>query len=49
MDAFGAHSSMSKQALDSAHVRQGLTDVLLSPSRLYEELRAAGAEGAAPT
>lgn len=49
MDAFEAHSSMSKQALGSAHVRQGLADVLLGPSRLYEDLRAAGVEGAAQT
>lgn len=39
MDAFAAHSSMSKQALDSAKVRDGLRDILLGPARLYEALR----------
>lgn len=45
MDAFAAHSSMSKQALDSDRVRAGLKDVLLGPAHLYEALRAKG-EGA---
>ncbi len=40
MDAFAAHSTMSKQALDSAKVRQGLTEILLGPGKLYETLRA---------
>lgn len=39
IDAFEAHSIMSKQALDSETVRQGLKDVLLGPARLYEALR----------
>jgi type I restriction enzyme R subunit len=39
MDAFAAHSSMSKQALDSERVRNGLRDILLGPARLYEALR----------
>jgi type I restriction enzyme, R subunit len=39
IDAFEAHSVMSKQALDSAEVRQGLKDVLLGPAELYEGLR----------
>ncbi len=39
IDAFEAHSTMSKQALDSAKVREGLKDVLLGPGRLYEALR----------
>ncbi len=43
MDAYAAHSTMSKQALDSAKVRAGLRDVLLGPARLYEALRARGA------
>lgn len=30
---------MSKQALDSAKVREGLKDVLLGPGQLYEALR----------
>jgi len=40
MDAFAAHSVMSRQALDSPKVRQGLKDVLLGPAQLYEALRA---------
>jgi hypothetical protein len=39
MDAFEAHSTMSKQALDSSQVRGGLKDVLLGPGKLYESLR----------
>ena len=39
MDAFAAHSTMSKQALDSERVRNGLKDILLGPARLYEALR----------
>ena len=39
MDAFDAHSVMSKQALDSEHVRSGLRDILLGPGQLYEALR----------
>ena len=31
MDAFAAHSTMSKQALESEKVRSGLKDVLLGP------------------
>jgi len=40
MDALAAHSTMSKQALESARVREGLKDVLLGPAELYEALRA---------
>jgi type I restriction enzyme, R subunit len=40
IDAFAAHSVMSKQALDSEKVRSGLKDVLLGPAQLYEALRA---------
>jgi type I restriction enzyme R subunit len=40
MDAFAAHSTMSKQALDSQRVREGLKDILLGPGQLYEALRA---------
>ncbi len=40
MDAFAAHGTMSKQALDSERVRNGLRDILLGPARLYEALRA---------
>jgi type I restriction enzyme, R subunit len=40
MDAFAAHSAMSKQALESEKVRAGLKEVLLGPAQLYETLRA---------
>lgn len=40
MDALAAHSTMSKQALDSPKVREGLKDILLGPAELYEALRA---------
>lgn len=39
LDAFAAHSTMSKQAIDSEQVREGLKDVLLGPAQLYEALR----------
>jgi type I restriction enzyme, R subunit len=39
MDALAAHSTMSKQALESERVRDGLKDVLLGPAQLYEALR----------
>jgi len=42
MDAFDAHAKMSKQALNSEDVRDGLKDVLLGPGRLYEALREKG-------
>jgi type I restriction enzyme, R subunit len=45
IDAFEAHSVMSKQALDSAEVREGLKEVLLGPGQLYEALKSRGAEG----
>ena len=50
IDAFDAHNVMSKQALDSAKIREGLTDILLGPGQLYEALRNKGgfAEGASP-
>jgi type I restriction enzyme R subunit len=38
IDAFAAHQAMSKQALDSPRVREGLEDVLLGPAQLYEAL-----------
>ena len=34
-----AHSTMSKQVLESERVREGLKDVLLGPAGLYEALR----------
>jgi type I restriction enzyme R subunit len=39
IDAFAAHTTMSKQALDSEKVRSGLRDILLGPAQLYEALR----------
>jgi hypothetical protein len=42
MDALEAHTTMSKQAIDSEKVREGLKDVLLGPAQLYEALRAKG-------
>lgn len=44
MDAFAAHSIMSKQALDSERVRNGLRDILLGPAQLYEALRERAAQ-----
>jgi type I restriction enzyme, R subunit len=40
IDAFDAHTTMSRQALDSERVRDGLKDILLGPAQLYESLRA---------
>lgn len=37
--AMTAHETMSRQALNSAKVREGLRDVLLGPGQLYEERR----------
>jgi type I restriction enzyme R subunit len=42
MDALAAHSIMSKQALDSERVRQGLKEILLGPGQLWEALRSRG-------
>ena len=42
MDALAAHTTMSKQALDSEKVRVGLKDILLGPAKLYEALREQG-------
>ncbi|MCT8004000.1 DEAD/DEAH box helicase family protein [Sphingomonas sanguinis] len=39
IEAFEAHSSLSKQALDSQKVRDGLKEVLLGPAQLYDALR----------
>jgi type I restriction enzyme, R subunit len=44
MDALTAHTTMSKQAIDSEKVREGLKDVLLGPAQLYEALRDKGGE-----
>ena len=40
MGALSAHSTMSKQALESEKVRNGMKDILLGPAQLYEALRA---------
>jgi type I restriction enzyme R subunit len=45
MNASSALSSLSKQALESEHVRSGLKEVLLGPAQLYEALRARDALG----
>jgi type I restriction enzyme R subunit len=39
MGALAANSSLSKQALESEKVRDGLKEILLGPARLYEALR----------
>ncbi|ESS73581.1 hypothetical protein MGMO_15c00020 [Methyloglobulus morosus KoM1] len=44
MDALAAHSTMSKQALESEKVRVGLKDILLGPGQLYEALRERSSE-----
>lgn len=46
MDALAAHTTMSKQALDSENIRAGLKDTLLGPGQLYEALRAKARLGA---
>ncbi len=48
MDALSAHSEMSKQALQSEQVQEGLKDILLGPAQLYEALRQKGERPAAP-
>jgi type I restriction enzyme R subunit len=44
MDALAAHTTMSKQAIASERVREGLKDVLLGPAQLYEALRERASE-----
>jgi hypothetical protein len=48
MDALAAHAAMSKQALDSERVREGIKDVLLGPAQLYEALRERGTDEQRP-
>lgn len=48
MEAFSAHSEMSKQALESEQVQEGLKDILLGPAQLYETLRQKGERPPAP-
>ncbi len=45
MDALAAHTTMSKQALDSQKVRDGLKEILLGPAQLWEALRKKGEQG----
>ncbi len=45
MDAFAAHTTMSKQALASEKIRDELKNILLGPAELYETLRARSQEG----
>lgn len=47
IDAFAAHSALSKRALDSASVRDGLKDILLGPAGLWESLRERAADQSA--
>ncbi|BAP88346.1 type I site-specific restriction-modification system, R (restriction) subunit and related helicases [Burkholderiales bacterium GJ-E10] len=48
MDALSAHSTMSKQALESERLRSDMKDVLLGAGKLWEDLRGkAAASGAA--
>ncbi|EPY02317.1 type I restriction endonuclease subunit R [Magnetospirillum fulvum] len=49
MDALAAHSTMSKQALESERVQHGLRDILLDQAGLYEALRARGGPGESAT
>ena len=46
MEALAAHSAMSKQALGSDKVMQGLKDILLGPAQLYEALKERSGSGA---
>ena len=39
IDAMEAHSTRSKEALESSQVRKGLKDVLLGPGQPYEALK----------
>ncbi|MER8419894.1 type I restriction endonuclease [Mesorhizobium sp. M1329] len=48
IDALEAHTTMSRQALDSKDVQEGLKDVLLGPGQLYESLRSGAERRAAP-
>ena len=49
MDKLEAHTTMSKQAIDSEKVREGLKEVLLGPAQLYDALRyEAGEQGVGP-
>ncbi|MFC3312496.1 type I restriction endonuclease subunit R [Falsigemmobacter intermedius] len=43
IDAYAAHSEMSRQALGSAHIQEGLIGALIGYGQLYEALRNASA------
>jgi type I restriction enzyme R subunit len=51
MDAEAAHSSMSRQALESKKLQRTMLEILLGPGQLYEALKARGAysQGASRT
>ncbi len=40
IEALAAHTTMSKQALESARIQAGLLEILLGPGQLWEALRA---------
>ena len=39
LGALDAHKAMSSQALNSQEVREGLKDILINQTSLYEDLR----------
>lgn len=45
MEAFDAHSLMSKQALNSEAIRAGIKDILLNHAKLWEALRSKAGKG----
>jgi type I restriction enzyme R subunit len=48
IDSETSFQTMSRQALASEKVREGLLDILLGPAQLYEALKARAAERAVP-
>ena len=48
MDALAAHTTMSKQALDSEQLRDDMKDVLLGAGKLWEGLRAKASSAPPP-
>jgi len=47
MDAMEAHAAMSRQALNSQEIREGIKDILLNYAGLWEALRARASESPA--
>ena len=45
MNALAGHNTMSKQALESEPVRDGLREILPGPAQLYEVLLVLGGSG----